>query len=187
MNLTPVQARQILQNARVLWPAQAVHNALLRVAGEITHALQDANPLVLCVMRGALVFAGQLLPRLDFPLEVDVLDVTRYRNTTQGGTLTFRTFPATAVADRTVLLLDDILDEGVTLAGIRDKLVAAGARRVHTAVFAVKDTGRAKPIAADFHGVQVPNIYVFGFGMDVHGYWRNLPAIYALNEQEVDP
>lgn len=183
MSLTPVQAREILQNARTLWPAQAVHNALLRIAGEITHALREANPLVLCVMRGALVFAGQLLPRLNFPLEVDVLDVTRYRNTTQGGALSFRTLSATPVADRTVLVLDDILDEGVTLAGIRDRLLAAGARRVQTAVFAVKDTGRAKPIAADFYGVKVPNVYVFGFGMDVHGYWRNLPAIYALNEE----
>lgn len=179
--MTPEQARELLRNARLVCSAAAIDAAVTRVAGELRLALQDANPLVLCVMRGALVFAGQLLPQLDFPLEVDVVDASRYGNTTSGSELVFRSMPAAAVAGRTVLLLDDILDEGVTLAALHARLTALGAQRVLTAVFALKQTGRARPLDADFVGVTVPDVYVFGYGMDVHGYWRNLPAVYAVN------
>ncbi len=173
----------MLGSARLLCSAEAVNAAVTRVAGELNSALREANPLVLCVMRGALVFAGQLLPQLEFPLQVDVLDATRYGDATRGGELHFRSMPAAAVSGRTVLLIDDILDEGVTLAALHARLTALGAQCVLTAVFAVKQTGRAKPCAADFWGVTVPDTYVFGFGMDVQGYWRNLPAVYALNEK----
>jgi hypoxanthine phosphoribosyltransferase len=83
-----------------------------------------------------------------------------------------------------VLVVDDILDEGNTLETIRDKLLAAGSQQVCIAVFADKETGRPKPVAADFVGIKLPNRYVFGFGMDVNGAWRNLPAIYALKDGE---
>lgn len=179
--LTSDQARGILRNALEICPAKAVNDAVTRIATELNQALHDAYPLVLCVMRGALVFAGQLLPQLDFPLEVDTLDVTRYGDATHGGELIFRAMPAADAAGRTVLLLDDILDQGVTLAALRDRLLAQGATRVLIAVFAVKQSGRDKPVAADFFGVSLPDRYVFGFGMDVHGCWRNLPAVYALN------
>jgi hypoxanthine phosphoribosyltransferase len=81
-----------------------------------------------------------------------------------------------------VLVVDDILDEGITLAAIRKRLLEMGAREVYSAVFADKEIGRPKPVAADFVGVKVPNRYVFGFGMDAYGLWRNLPAIYALKD-----
>lgn len=153
------------------------------MAREISAELGRSFPLVLCVMRGSVVFAGQLLPRLTFPLEFDYLDVTRYRDETRGGEISWKVTPGTAVAGRVVLVVDDILDEGRTLAAVREKLLAAGASRVCCAVFAEKDTGRAKPVAADFVGVRLPNRYVFGFGMDIGGAWRNLPEIYALKEQ----
>lgn len=180
--ISPQQARDILHSADEICSAPFVRATVARMAGEITQALKDANPLLLCVMRGALVFAGQLLPQLKFALEVDTIDATRYANQTQGGDLAFRQMPAAALAGRVVLVIDDILDRGVTLAAIRDKLAALGAARVMTAVFAVKDTRRHADVQLDFAGVTVPDRYVFGFGMDVHGYWRNLPAIYALNE-----
>jgi len=180
MPISLEKAREILRNAEIVCPAEAVIRAVTRMAGELNHALHDANPLVLCVMRGALVFAGQLLPQLDFPLEIDVLDASRYGNDTRGGELAFRFLPAVNITGRTVLLVDDILDKGITLTALHTKLVEQGAQRVLTAVFAVKQTGRDKPFNADFFGVIVPDAYVFGFGMDVHGYWRNLPAVYAL-------
>ena len=152
------------------------------MAGEITAALARSFPLVLCVMRGSVIFAGQLLPRLEFLLEFDYLDVTRYREETRGGEIAWKVTPGTAVAGRVVLVLDDILDEGQTLAAVKTKLLAAGASRVYCAVFAEKDIGRAKPIAADFVGVHLPNRYVFGFGMDIGGAWRNLPEIYAVKK-----
>lgn len=182
MSMAVDDAREMLRDARVVCTAQEVTAAVARVADGINRLLPDANPLVLCVMRGALVFAGQLLPKLNFPLQVDVLDATRYGTGTRGGELAFRCMPAAPVAGRTVLLVDDILDQGITLAAVREKLLGMGAQRVLTAIFAVKDTGREKPIGADFFGVTVPDEYVFGFGMDAHGYWRNLPEVYALNE-----
>jgi hypoxanthine phosphoribosyltransferase len=88
--------------------------------------------------------------------------------------------PRTDIRGRTLLVVDDILDEGDTLAAVRERLLADGAAAFFSAVFADKDIGRAKPIRADFVGVRVPDRYVFGFGMDINEYWRNLPAIYAL-------
>jgi hypoxanthine phosphoribosyltransferase len=152
------------------------------MAREITAVVAENFPLVLCVMRGAVVFSGQLLPQLRFPLEFDYLDLTRYRNATQGSDVRWRVMSSTTVAGRTVLVLDDILDEGHTLAEVRKALLDAGASRVLHAVLVEKDTGRAKPVRADFVGLHVPDRYVFGCGMDVGGVWRNLPDIYAVKQ-----
>jgi len=176
------EARRILESADLVCPQQEVQAALARMAGEITAALADANPLVLPVMGGAVVFTGYLLPLLQFPLEFDYLHVTRYNGGTRGAQVQWKVQPRCPVQGRTVLVLDDILDEGNTLAAIRDRLVAEGAARFLSAVFADKAIGRPKPIRADFVGIEVPDRYVFGFGMDINEYWRNLPAIYALGD-----
>jgi hypoxanthine phosphoribosyltransferase len=181
--LSPEQARRVLEEAELLCSATLVSEALARLAREISAVLADRFPVVLCVMRGAVIFAGQLLPRLRFPLEFDYLEATRYGDATRGGEIAWKVTPGTAVAGRTVLVLDDVLDEGLTLAAIRDALHAAGARHVYSAVLADKDKGRVKPIRADFVGVTLPDRYVFGCGMDVSGAWRNLPEIYALKER----
>jgi hypoxanthine phosphoribosyltransferase len=182
MNITPHRAREILDAAEEIVSASTVRAAVAGVATEITAVLADANPLVMVVMRGAVVFAGQLLPQLMFPLDFDSIDATRYGDATHGGEITFRAMPVSEISGRTVLLVDDILDEGITLQAIRDKLLAMKAHSVMIAVFADKQIGKVKPLAADFVGITLPNRYVFGFGLDVHGYWRNLPSIYALKE-----
>lgn len=177
------EARRLLETADVVCPEKEIQGALARMAGEITAALSDANPLVLPVMGGAVVFTGYLLPLLKFPLEFDYLHVTRYRGSTRGGNeVQWKVQPQSQVKGRTVLVLDDILDEGNTLAAIRERLLGEGAARFFSAVLADKAIGRPKPIRADFVGIQVPDRYVFGFGMDVNEYWRNLPAIYALRD-----
>jgi len=182
MALTPDKARRMLDTAELLCPAADVSEAVARMAREISTALGGSFPLVLCVMRGAVIFAGQLLPQLRFPLEFDYLEVTRYGAATRGGEISWKVEPVIAVAGRVVLVLDDILDEGRTLAAVRDKLLADGAGRVWIAVLTDKDIGRAKPVQVDFTGVKLPNRYVFGCGMDAGGAWRNLPEIYALKE-----
>ena len=182
MTATPAEAWRILEEAEEICSAECVSREVARVAQEITMKLRELSPVVLGVMRGSVMFAGQLLPQLRFPLEFDYLDVTRYRSTTVGGEITWKVTPGTAVAGRVVLVIDDILDEGHTLSAVREKLLGAGATEVYSAVFADKDTGLAKPVKADFIGVTVPNRYVFGFGMDVYGVWRNLPAVYALKD-----
>jgi len=170
----------ILAQADVVHSPEAVEDAYRRLADDITAALGDQKPLVLCVMKGAVVFAGQLLPLLRFPMDFDYIHATRYRNETYGSELDWRVFPKEIMAGRQILVLDDILDEGHTLAAIRDRCIEEGALAFYSAVLLEKKLNKAKPIAADFVGLEVPDRYVFGCGMDVNGLWRNLPAIYAL-------
>lgn len=177
------QAWALINNAELLYGATEIESALDRLAAQITDALGDAFPVALCVMGGAVVFAGKLLPRLAFPLEFDYLHATRYRDGTAGGEITWAVLPRKDLGGRVVLLLDDILDEGHTLAAARARLFQLGAAAVHIAVLADKAIGRAKPVYADFVGLSLPDRYVFGMGMDAYGVWRNLPAIYALKEQ----
>jgi hypoxanthine phosphoribosyltransferase len=177
-----LEALRLLDEADLLFAPEEVNAAVTRMAAEISAKLKDEFPVVLSVMGGAAVFTGRLLPLLAFPLEFGAIEVTRYNNTTQGRDIAWRLAPKDNVRDRTVLVVDDILDEGITLAAIRIKLIEMGARKVYSAVFADKDIKRDKPAHADFVGVVVPNRYVFGFGMDAYGLWRNLPAIYALKE-----
>lgn len=180
-------ARRILESAELVVPAAEVQATVHRLAAAITARMAGTSPLVVSVMGGGIVFTGCILPLLDFPLELDYVHVTRYGAGLSGGEIEWVVRPRAAVRDRVVLVLDDILDEGKTLAAIREGFLAEGARAVYSAVFAEKDTGAAKPIRADFVGVRVPNRYVFGFGMDVKGAWRNLPAIYALPSDRSPP
>ena len=174
------EALQIFDRSEEIVSAAEVLASIERMAGAIGESIGDAFPLVLSVMGGAAVFTGMLLPRLAFPLEFDYVHLTRYRNTTQGGEMQWRVAPAESVKDRIVLVVDDILDEGKTMAAIRDRIMAMGARRFLSAVLCEKLIPAAKPLRPDFCGFEVPDRYVFGCGMDAKGYWRNLPTIRAL-------
>ena len=178
--MSSANARAILAAAEEVCAADEIDRALQRLAGEITAALAERHPLVLAVMGGAVVFAGNLLPKLAFPLEFDFLHVTRYNDTTRGGQLDWRVSPDAKIPGRCVLVVDDVLDEGITLAAIKMRMLELGASACYTAVMVEKELGRKKPISADFVGLTLPNRYLFGYGMDVEGAWRNLPAIYAL-------
>jgi len=174
------QPSQLLEKSECLHSAADVQAAISRLAQEITHALQHEKPVVMCVMGGGLVFAGQLMTALNFPLELDYVHASRYQNTTVGNTLHWQSMPKLDLKNRTVLLIDDILDEGITLKEIQDKCLTLGAAKVYCAVLVEKTLPHAKPIHADFVGLKVPNRYVFGCGMDAYGWWRNLPEIRAL-------
>ena len=161
----------------------AIQAALDRMATEIEARLAGRNPLVVTVMNGGLIFAGQLLPRLGLALELSYVHVRRYGQETTGGELVWIAGPHEPVTGRTVLLLDDILDEGRTLATIRSRLLEQGATEVLIAAFASKEREAPAQVQADFVGVRVPDRFVFGFGMDVAGAWRNLPSIRALRHE----
>ncbi|MDR2788434.1 MAG: hypoxanthine-guanine phosphoribosyltransferase [Candidatus Accumulibacter sp.] len=176
------EARAILAGAELIHSPEAVDAAVSRVAEQITRRLENENPLLLCVMNGGVPFAGQLMMRMRFPLDFDHIHVTRYGRQTSGGALTWRSSSQTPVEGRTVLVIDDILDEGFTLAAIVERLRELGAAACHTAVLVEKQKRGEKPIKADFAALSVPDRFVFGYGMDVRGKWRNLPAIYAAKE-----
>lgn len=175
------EAWRILRTAELVRSNEEVKAAVARMAEEIIAALSKKKPLVLSIMGGAVVFTGQLLPLLAFPLDFDVLQITRYGDAIQGGAIRWKITPGANVNGRVVLVLDDILDEGNTLEEVRTRIFEAGASEFYSAVLA--DKKRSKTMRADFVGFEVPNRYVFGFGMDVYGMWRNLPAIYALTDQ----
>ena len=181
MSASIQRARDILQQAELLYSAEQVQAALQRVAQQVNAALSDKHPLVLGVMGGAVVFSGQLLPLLTFPLDFDYVHVSRYGDARQGGAMHWKVAPCENVRGRVVLLLDDVLDEGHTLAAVRERVLELGADKCYSAVFAEKH-GPKKAAKADFVGLELPNRFVFGYGMDIEGAWRNLPAIYAVKE-----
>lgn len=177
------EALHIFRHSEQIVSADEVNASIEQMAQAIRKEMSDTFPLVLSVMGGAAVFTGMLLPRLDFPLEFDYIHLTRYRNTTQGSAdMQWRVAPAESVKDRIVLVLDDILDEGETMAAIRDRILAMGAKRFLSAVLCEKTLPKSKPLYPDFCGFKVPDRYVFGCGMDARGYWRNLPTIRALTD-----
>jgi hypoxanthine phosphoribosyltransferase len=182
MKITSDQALAILERAQLVHSASAVEAAVDAVASRITETLADSCPLVLCVMTGGVIFCGQLLTRLRFPLDFDYLHATRYHQETTGGALSWRAAPWIDVRGRTVLVVDDILDQGVTLKAIHDRLMQMGAARCLMAVLVEKTRPEAKPVKADFVALEAPDLYLFGAGMDVNGAWRNLPEIYAHHE-----
>jgi len=175
-------ARVTLHNAELIVSAEEIQQALASVAREINATLAGRHPLVLSVMGGAVIFTGQLLPLLDFPLDFDYVHVSRYGTGKQGGALQWRVEPRENVRGKIVLVVDDILDEGETLAAIKQRVLELGASGFYSAVFADKLNGKNKPIRADFVGLELPDRFVFGYGMDINGIWRNLPAIYAVKE-----
>lgn len=169
-------------NSEILFTEAQVQQAVARMAGEINVAMGEMHPLVLSVMGGAVVFTGQLLPQLSFPLDFDYVHVSRYGHNKQGGEVKWKVAPQENVRGRVVLVVDDILDEGETLHAIRERVMELGALKFYSAIFANKLNGYKKPVKADFLGIDVPDRFVFGYGMDIHGAWRNLPAIYAMKE-----
>jgi hypoxanthine phosphoribosyltransferase len=179
--MTPAEARLLLSRARCLHDERQVSEALDRQAREITASLGEADPLLLAVMSGGMWPTVELSRRLGFPHQVDYLHASRYGGARQGGELRWRVSPRMALTGRDVLVVDDILDEGHTLAAVLAACREAGARSVRSAVLVVKrHARRLAGIEADFHAVEVEDEYIFGCGMDVDEYWRGLPAIYAV-------
>jgi hypoxanthine phosphoribosyltransferase len=177
------KAWAFLENSEPVASAEQVEAAVQRLAAEIRGRLGGAYPLVLAVMGGAVVFAGQILPRLRFPLDFDYIHASRYGAATRGAQIEWRVAPpAAAVNGRDVLVLDDILDGGETMAAIRARLLELGAKSFHCAVLAEKKLNVEKPIKADFVGLRIADRFVFGCGMDAKGFWRNLPEIRAMKE-----
>ena len=176
------QIKRAMDEADCLADDATVEAALDSMAEAITARLADRNPLVYAVMNGGLIFAGRILPRLPFPLEVAYLHATRYGHALQGTLLDWRVRPTQDLRDRTVLVLDDILDEGHTLKAIIEHLKEEGAAEVLSAVLVHKlhDRKATPGMRADFSGLDIADRFLFGCGMDYKGYWRNAPGIYAV-------
>jgi hypoxanthine phosphoribosyltransferase len=184
------RARALLDNARQIVSPEQVQEAVHNVAEVLNRRFNEPLapfPLVLGVMGGAVVFTGHLLTQLGFPLEFDYIHVSRYGDDDRGGEVVWKVIPRQNVAGRTIIVVDDILDEGETLAHVKQRLLDMGAAEVVIVVFADKDLGRTKPVQADIVGLTIPNEFVVGFGMDVYGYWRNLPGLWSIRTEDLKP
>lgn len=174
---------ELFQHAEKLFEPAEINEALTHVARDIERDFADKDPLCLIVMLGGFVFAGQLLPKIKIPLEVDYIHATRYRGEMQAAdAIHWLVKPNNSLKDRHILILDDILDEGVTLAEIINYCQAHGALSVKTAVMVDKNVPRSpKGIQhADYAALKTENAFLFGYGMDCKEYWRNADGIYAL-------
>lgn len=175
------ESQRVLEEAERLYDADQVQTAYDRMAEAISLRLSDANPVVVCVMMGGLVTTAELIRRFDFPFELDYLHATRYRGDTHGGELVWKVSPGLPLEGREILVIDDVLDQGHTIGAILNALRAQNAANVRTAVLVRKDTpARKVEFTIDFCGLEAPDRYLFGSGMDYKGYFRQLPSIYAV-------
>lgn len=176
---------EILEAAECLYTMTDIEKALDTMAADITQKLKEANPIFICVMTGALIPMGHLLTRLHFPLEIDYIHATRYRGTTRGGDLHWLVEPRRELKGRTVVVVDDIMDGGLTLAAIIDYCNQAGSEKVYTAVMINKEREREPGVnfEPDFSGLKTEDKFLIGFGLDYDEYFRNAPGIYAVAEQ----
>jgi hypoxanthine phosphoribosyltransferase len=177
---TAVDPILLLANSTLLYSAEEVEFAIDALAEKINHQFKNTSLVLMCVMTGGLYFSGKLLSRLTMPVELDYVQANRYQKHLSGGELVWSKLPSQDIQQKVVLLVDDILDEGVTLSAVQIKCLALGAKAVHIVVLADKSNQYLKPIQADFVALTVPDLFVFGCGMDAHGWWRNLPEIRAL-------
>lgn len=184
--ISPEHIDEVLREADCLYTPEEIAAAYDRMAAAITETLDKrmgryGNPLILAVPIGGLFPAAEIISRLEFPLEVDYIHATRYQGGISGKEPEIRVRPRTPIKDRTVIIIDDILDEGITLAAILDFCRESGARHVFSAVLAEKHHDRKPAIRhADFTGLVVEDRYVFGCGMDYRGYLRNVRGIHAV-------
>jgi hypoxanthine phosphoribosyltransferase len=177
--------KDVQKKALPIFSKADVEAALDKLAVELHERVGEKDPIFLCVLLGGIVPLGNLLPRLDFPLEINYVHATRYMGKTQGEEIVWKAKPSVSLKDRTVVVVDDILDGGVTLKAIVDYCYAEGAKEVLTAVLIDKRKEREEGCIkeADFRGLVVGNAFVVGFGLDYQEYLRNLPGIFAVAEE----
>ncbi|MFP8966276.1 hypoxanthine-guanine phosphoribosyltransferase [Pokkaliibacter sp. CJK22405] len=184
MTASSAEIASILDRSDCLVDEATIAQAYDSMANAITEDLADKVPLVLCVMRGGLIPAGQLLARLSFPLEVDYIHATRYGMETKGAQLEWKVRPGSEVKDRHILIIDDIFDEGHTLVAIMQELTSLQAASVRTATLINKLHDRkVKGYTPDYIGADVEDRFLFGCGMDYQNFYRNLNAIYAVKPE----
>lgn len=180
MPITQEEADRVYREADCIHPLEVVEQALDAMAKDITERLGGTDPVVLTIMNGGLIPAGRLLSRLEFPLRQDYLHATRYREATSGSDLHWLKKPTDSLEGRTLLIIDDILDEGYTLEALLKACEALGATQTYSALLCEKEHDRGVDIQGDFVALKVPDRYVFGYGMDYKGYLRNAPGIFAV-------
>ena len=168
---------------RVLFDEPTILRRLDEMAAQITQDYRDRELTVIAVLNGSIIFMADLLRRIPSPLKLDCLSVASYHGGTKSsGEVVFKQILLPDIADRHVLILDDILDSGLTLAAIRDKLQTANPRSVRVCVLLRKRKAGACPVQADYVGFEIEDEFVVGYGLDYMERYRNLPCIGVLRK-----
>ena len=169
---------------RVLFDGPAIHKRLDELAAQITGDYPDRELAVIAILTGSLMFMSDLLRRIPLPLKLDCLGVANYHGKTQtSGEVIFNELTVPDVAARDVLILDDILDTGHTLAAVRKKLETTKPRSIRVCVLLSKRKRRAREIDADYIGFEIDDEFVVGYGLDFMERYRNLPYIGVLRRE----
>lgn len=182
MSVTVSEVDTIWREADCIWTEQQIERAIESIGQKIEEDLADKNPLVLVVMKGGLMFGASLMMRMRFPLEIDYIHVTRYGMETSGSELLWKVLPQHSLEGRHVLVVDDILDEGKTLYKILESFKTQNVASLRCAVLVDKihDRKYEPSFKADYTCLEVPDRFVFGYGMDYKGYLRNADGIFAV-------
>lgn len=173
-----------MKEAECIHEPAAINNAFDQMAKAIEKKLKESNPIVVTILQGGLMPSAKILERLNFPLEIDSVHATRYQGGLRGGEINWKSEATLDPMGRDILLVDDILDEGITVTAIDEYFIRKGANRVFKAILVEKIHPREAKVTIDFVGLTVPDRYVFGCGMDYKGYWRNLNGIYAVAKRQ---
>ena len=173
---------------RTLFDEATILARLDAIAAEISRDYRDRELTVIAILNGSLIFMADLLRRIPLPLKLDCLSVASYHGGLEtSGEVIFRQVALPDIEGRDVLLLDDILDSGNTLAAIREKLSTAGPRTVRVCVLLQKKKVRSRPVDADYVGFEIEDEFVVGYGLDYMERYRNLPCIGVLRKELITP
>jgi hypoxanthine phosphoribosyltransferase len=169
---------------RVLFDEPTIHRRLDEIAAQISKDYRDRELTVIAVLNGSLMFMADLLRRIPLPLKLDCLSVASYHGRAQtSGEVIFKQIALPDIKGRHILILDDILDSGHTLAAIREKLETAGPRSIKVCVLLAKRKERARPVTADYLGFEIEDEFVVGYGLDFDERYRNLPYVGVLRKE----
>ncbi|MFK7794270.1 MAG: hypoxanthine-guanine phosphoribosyltransferase [Gammaproteobacteria bacterium] len=183
VNLSSQQLQQVKENSDLVFSASQIKTAVEKMGLELEAKIQDKNAILICVMNGGIIMMSDLLRSMDCDVRLDYLQVARYRDKTVGGSLHWLKEPQLSLEDQTVVLVDDIYDEGYTMEELVSYCTKHGAKEVITAVLLLKKKLTPQVgLKPDVFGLEVTDRYVYGYGMDYKGYLRNVPAIYAISE-----
>jgi hypoxanthine phosphoribosyltransferase len=182
-NLSSQELQEVKENSDLIFSASQINTAVESMGLELETKIKNKNAILICVMNGGIIMTSDLLRCMDCDVRLDYLQVARYREKTVGGSLHWLKEPQLSLEDQTVVLVDDIYDEGYTMEELVSYCRKHGAKEVITAVLLLKRKSAPQvDLKPDIYGLEVTDRYVYGYGMDYKGYLRNVPAIYAISE-----
>lgn len=181
--LPPEMASLHADIERILFPEEVILKGIDRVARAIVEHFDGRDFTVVSILKGSCIFSADLIRRIPVPLELAFVSASSYRDRTTAGELEISFFPTGEIEGRNLLLVDDILDTGQTMAALKQEFLRRGAAEVATCVFLDKPSRRAVELDADFKVLEVDDLFVVGYGLDFKGRYRNLPYVGVLRPE----